>query len=212
MTTARTAASPLNILIVEDSLANIRAAKQMLAEHNLTIVSGFDDALTALKRNRYSRQEVEAPEKFDAVLTDCMYPKGGTACMGPDARVDCKAEAPYGPMIVLHAIEAGVRHIGLITQGNHHKDPFVFALDTLCGFKSEKVNVAITNEGNCLVYTESGDRVDPQSEDCKNWWKAAEEDRVMWVKDWKRLLDRTMGVSPSVKGERGEKTYPQANI
>jgi|GEM_PF-1376925 len=193
----------LNILIVEDKSENIAAAKRFLAGHDLTIVSGFDDALTALKRNGYHRRKVEAPDKFDAVLTDCMFPKGGTACMGPkgEAVVNCQGDMPYGPMIVLHAIEAGVPLVGLITQGNHHDDPFVFALDSLKGFKGQKTSVAITNSLNRLVYTESGEPVDTLSEDYKDHWKAQKQGRVCWVKDWGRLLERAMGTEAPPKND-----------
>lgn len=186
----------LNILVVEDKPANIAAAHRFLAEHNLTVVSGFDDALTALKRNGHKRREVEAPEKFDVVLTDCMFPKGGTACMGPkgEAVVNCQGEMPYGPMVLLHALEVGVQNIGMITQGNHHDDPFVFALDNLRGFRSEKVSVVITNSLDHLVYAATGEAVDPKSDDFANHWKRQEEGKVLWVKDWKRLLDRMVGV------------------
>jgi CheY-like chemotaxis protein len=193
----------LNILIVEDKPKNIAAAQRQLEGHNLVIVSGFDDALTALKRNGYARRTVESPDTFDAVLTDCMYPKGGTACMGPKgaAVVNCQGEMPYGPMIVLHAIECGIPFIGLITQGNHHDDPFVFALDRLTGFKGQNTAVAITNSLDCLVYTDSGERVDPNSPDYKDHWKAAEAGKVRWVKDWNRLLLRAMGTEPAPQGD-----------
>lgn len=130
----------LNILVVEDKPENIEAARQMLKEHNLTVLSGFDQARKAL-------HTVDGKVPFDVVLTDCMFPKGGMDCMGPrgQALVNCQGVMPYGPMVVFHAIESGVPCIGLITQGNHHDDPFVFALDGLRGFKSEKVSVVITN-------------------------------------------------------------------
>ncbi|HEY4511506.1 MAG TPA: hypothetical protein VJH55_01565 [Candidatus Paceibacterota bacterium] len=185
----------LNILVVEDKPENIAAAKKMLADHNLTVVSGFDDALTALKRNGYARRKVEAPEKFDVVLTDCLYPKGGTACMGPrgEAVVNCQGEMPYGPMVVFHAIEAGVPHIGLITQGNHHDDPFVFALDSLRGFKSEKVSVVVTNEcGECL-HKDTLEVVEYDHPNGEKFYALEKEGKLLRVKNWKELLDRTLG-------------------
>lgn len=193
----------LNILIVEDKPENIEAAKKLLAEHKLTIVNGFDDALTALKRNGYSDRKVEAPEKFDAVLTDCMFPKGGTSCMSPkgQAVVNCQGDMPYGPMVVLHAIEAGVPYVGLISQGNHHDDPFVFALDRLLGFRGQTTSVAITNNLSRLVYTESGEPVDPNSEEYARPWDLEKAGKVKWVKDWSRLLERAMGTENPPKND-----------
>ncbi|MDO8483243.1 MAG: response regulator [bacterium] len=191
----------LNILVVEDKPENIAAAKKMLADHNITIVSGFDDALTALKRNGYARKKVEAPEKFDVVLTDCMFPKGGTACMGPqgEAVVNCQGEMPYGPMVVFHAIETGVPNIGLTTQGNHHDDPFVFALDSLKGFKSDKVSVVVTNNCECCI-RKTGERAERGDITWDAWDALVKSGEVLIVKDWELLLDRTLGVAPSDEG------------
>jgi CheY-like chemotaxis protein len=128
-------AGKTRILVVEDDPANIASAKELLGAYDLTIVSGFDQALDALDRQ---------PE---VVLTDCMIPKGGYACMGPrgQALVNCQGVMPYGPIIVLHAIQKGVKKIGIITAGNHHDDPFVFAFDGLRGFAKGDVKVVCTN-------------------------------------------------------------------
>lgn len=134
----------LRILVVEDKPENIEAAKEMLKEHTLTIVSGFDQAMKALNPSGHYPQ-IEDPVLFDVVLTDLMFPKGGYNCMAYHSEEYLTQEMPYGPMVVFRAIEAGVKNIGLITQGNHHKDPFVFALDDLRGFKGKDVSVVITN-------------------------------------------------------------------
>lgn len=189
----------LNILIVEDKAENIAAARKMLSEHNLTVVSGFDDALTALGRNGYARHKVEAPEHFDVVLTDCMFPKGGTACMGPtgQAVVSCQGEMPYGPMVVLHAIEVGVPSIGLITKGNHHDDPFVFALDSLKGWKSDKVSVVITNRNlfGQTVHKETYEKVVWSPAEDSDYAKLEKAGMLVQVKDWRLLFERVTGLT-----------------
>lgn len=194
----------LNILIVEDKLENIAAAQVFLAGHDITVVSGFDQVMGALNRglngtsyNGEKRDQI----LFDVVLTDCMFPKGGMACMGPkgQATVNCQGEMPYGPMVVFHAIEAGVPNIGLITQGNHHDDPYVFAFDTLRGWKSEKTSVVITNNLDCLVYTKDGQPVDISSDDYKDHWRAQDEGRVRWVKDWAGLLNKVLGIEKEAR-------------
>ena len=195
----------LNVLIVEDKPENITAAKHLLAEHNLTVVSGFDDALTALKRNGYARHKVEAPEQFDVVLTDCMFPKGGTACMGPagEALAHIQGEMPYGPMVVLHAIEAGVPHIGLITQGNHHEDPFVFALDSLHGFKSAKVSVVVTNACSTTLHKDTLKEVTWDRPNGEKFYALEKEGKLLEVKNWKLLLDLALGTAPEEKRDLG---------
>jgi CheY-like chemotaxis protein len=189
----------LSILVIEDKPENIEAARLSLADHNVTIVSGFDKAMGALNRGLNGtgydcKKSGQVP--FDVVLTDCMFPKGGMACMGSkgQAVVNCQGEMPYGPMVVFHAIEAGVPNIGLITQGNHHDDPFVFAFDTLRGWKSGKVSVVITSNLDCLVYTKDGQLVDTASDVYANHSKEKEEGRVRWVKDWRCLLNTILGL------------------
>ena len=189
MTALNTMSNKLNILVVEDKPENIREAKLALAEHNLTIVSGFDQAITAL--NRPHMWSPGSKIKFDVVLTDCMFPKGGMACMGPEGKdiVNRQGEMPYGPMVVFHAIQSEVPNIGLITQGCHHKDPFVFAFDHLSGWKSDKVNVVITNRLCRFVHTENG-----QPFDGNDYYQALESGRAQTVKDWKALLKKVLGL------------------
>ena len=163
----------LKILVVEDKPENIGAAKEMLKEHTLTIVSGFDQAVTEIKRSSgFYRIGNENIESFDVVLTDLMFPKGGNACMARDDEKYLTEEMPYGSIVVFHAIEAGVKNIGLITQGNHHADPFVYALDNLRGFKSEKTSVVITNYCDAKGVTK--------------------------VKDWAKLLKMVLGTLDEV--------------
>ena len=50
-------------------------------------------------------------------------------------------------LLALHAIQRGIRKIGIITAGNHHNDPFVFAFDSLHGFTVGEVKMVCTN--NC---------------------------------------------------------------
>ena len=183
----------LNILIVEDKPLNIAAARIMLAGHNLTSVSGFDGVLTALSDDSRARNRIKAPDKFDVVLTDCMFPKGGYACMGAKGKalVNCQGEMPYGPMVVFHAIRMGVPSIGLITQGNHHDDPFVFAFDDLDGFKGEKFNVVITNSLEILVYRDTFQKP-PETMDWEERGKLRENNELVLVKDWGALLTETL--------------------
>ncbi|MES2059494.1 MAG: hypothetical protein V4438_00520 [Patescibacteria group bacterium] len=185
----------MNILIVEDKEENIAAAKRVLVGHNLTIVTGFDAALSALKRNHYEVLPVEAPEKFDVVLTDCMYSKGGTACMSAvgEEVVRRQGDMPYGPLVVFHAIEAGVKHIGLITQGSHHDDPFVFGLENLIGFKGQNVNVVITSRCDLCIYKDTFAPVNYHELGDKKFWELRKGDKLDWVKDWETLLNRALG-------------------
>ncbi|MFA5776933.1 MAG: hypothetical protein WC906_00600 [Parcubacteria group bacterium] len=211
----------MKILVVEDRRENIEAAKNQLGEHELTIISGYDQAheliqatvdldelgqfLAEILPNEWKAAEKveyedgggmwylsspegkttyywEAPKDvekayaaaekkathapFDVVLTDVMFAKGGDECMSASGRELARrqGEMPYGPIVALRALQAGVRKVGILTQGKHHDDPFVFAFDSLYGFQMGDVKVVCSN-------------------------RMQTEDRV---KDWKQLLARLM--------------------
>lgn len=140
------------ILVVEDNEAHIKAAHDQLGDtYDLTVVSGFDQALDQLGATGWA-----------AVLTDCMVPKGGDQMMSHEgaALAQRQGAMPYGPIIALHAIQRGIKRVGVLTAGNHHSDPFVFAFDGLRGFTTGDVKVVCSN----------------------NYMRGN-------VKDWKQLLD-----------------------
>ncbi|MBI4709304.1 MAG: hypothetical protein HY764_03835 [Candidatus Portnoybacteria bacterium] len=191
----------MKILVVEDKEKNIEAAKRALGGHELTIVTGYDQAHEVLipvvdpnefraafekatggwkiieedssipnhkiwylrnsegeemphfeapKEIRLALRKAEVESKhmpFDVVLTDVMLPKGGNQCMNAKGEelVSKQGEMPYGPIIVLRALQAGVKKVGIITQGNHHDDPFVFAFDRLFGFSAGDTKLVASN-------------------------------------------------------------------
>jgi CheY-like chemotaxis protein len=227
----KTQETTLRILVVEDNQANIEAAFAMLADHDLTVISNYDDAhlilspiidknlfrQMAAQENPDYQIEFEESEEFhqkktsikltgpngktewdqfiewdeghplhdfilrakecrrapfDVVLTDVMIPKGGYRCMSPEGKaiVDSQGEMPYGPIIALRALQAGVQKVGILTAGNHHNDPFVFTFDGLSGFSNGDVKVCCS-QGYDM----------PEAEyDGKQ------------VKNWKSLLERLM--------------------
>ena len=151
----------------------------------MTVVSGFDQAIELIERP-WNIEEENFQALFDVVLTDCMFPKGGDMCMGTgyEAKQEyLTKEMPYGPMVVFKAIQVGIKYIGLITMGNHHKDPFVFALDEVNGFKSKKLSVVITNY--CSV--------------------ASKTEPAIQVKNWKRLLELVLDTCEEINEYSGQK-------
>jgi hypothetical protein len=72
---------------------------------------------------------------------------------------------PYGPVVALHALAKGVKKVGILTSGNHHADPFVFAFDALPGFSAGDTKVVCSN--NMQGQLQAGGA---------------------WVKNWARLL------------------------
>lgn len=142
----------MKILLVEDTQRHIDAAKSQLSEHELTIVTGFDQAreelgLRCMDTPRHDNYGLEVLP-FDVLLTDVMLPKGGSECMGPEGQelAEQQGPMPYGPIIALHAIQRGIKRVGILTDGNHHSDPFIFAFDNLKGFQIADVRVVCSNE------------------------------------------------------------------
>lgn len=229
----------LRILVVEDNVDNIKAAKAMLAKHDITVVSGYDYARRILSggydsdvlqakleemgfpehRAAYSdkyginfwddesdrRKEWEAakekiqgeitPLPFDILLTDVMVPKGGHDMLSDKAikTLDVNEPMPYGAYIALYAIKRGLKMIGIITSGNHHEDPFVYALDGLNGFTAGDLKVVITNHGDTNVLT--SDYKTSAPDDWEKTQKMKASGKAVSVKDWAGLLNKLLGVA-----------------
>jgi hypothetical protein len=190
----------LKILVVEDNKDNIKAAEALLAGHETAIVSSYDQARSMLRIE--GLEDVHNPHSFDVLLTDVMLPKGGYAMMGDEGKrvVDSQGIMPYGAYILFFAIENGIKRTGLITAGDHHSDPFVYALDRLDGFGVGDNKIVITN--SCEVYVRTNDYSEIVYEFDKSGdenplsinevWKLEEEGKVVRVKNWKLLLEKLL--------------------
>lgn len=226
----------VRILVVEDNEDNIKAAKAMLVEYDVTVVSGYDHARRMLSgkydsdvleaklkgmglpehRAAYSdkhginfwddksdrRKEWEAAEEkiqgeitplpFDILLTDVMVPKGGHDMLSDKAIkiLNVQEPMPYGAYIALYAINRGLKLIGIITSGNHHEDPFVYALDGLDGFTAGDLKVVITNHGDTNVLT--SDYKTGAPDDWEKTQKMKARGKAVSVKDWAGLLNKLL--------------------
>ncbi len=224
----------LRILVVEDGDENIKAAKAMLSEHDVTVVSSYDLARRMIlgeydhnelceemgkrglpeHQNAYSkkyginywndesdrRKEWEkineeiiktlTPLPFEVLLTDVKIPKGGYDMLSDEAikTVDVQVPMPYGAYITFLAIEkGGIKLIGMITQGDHHEDPFVFALDGLKGFTTDKFKIIIAKYCMAEVLTS-----DYKTSAPGNWEKIVKmraNGQAISVKNWAKLLN-----------------------
>lgn len=165
-------APTLKILVVEDTPENIVAAMEQLADHELTVVTSFDEARDHFATDVFGDKIRE--EEFDVVLTDVMLPfANGRNCDAPNGFHKCIRPSlfqriegevgPYGPIIALHALQRGVKKVGILTSGNHHEDQYVFAFDSLHGFTAGDVKVSCS-QGYDLKTAK-----DPDGKDVKNW-------------------------------------------
>src|SRR3989344_5965196 len=111
---------PLMILVVEDEPLHQRAARYLLREHRVTVADSFVEA---------SHQKDKI---FDVVLTDFMLPYGKycntyeqlrrSGLSIDEAEEYCRKPQPFGYPIALIAAKRrpSVRHIGIVTDTNHH--------------------------------------------------------------------------------------------
>jgi len=104
------------ILVVEDTLKHQKSAKLLLAGHNLTVVTGFDDAMKIL-----------SDEKFEVVLSDLKLPMSPKTLSSEAFELGKLVD--YGLLISLEAARCGVKFIAVATDLNHHADCFAAAFD-----------------------------------------------------------------------------------
>jgi CheY-like chemotaxis protein len=107
----------LNILVIEDTLANQEAAKNQLSEHNLTLVSTFEATV-----------EMMETQHFDVVLTDVMLPGEAQGVAGSNPEVG--KDTPYG-LVIAHMASAKGIPVRMVTDLGHHSNPIAWSLDQL---------------------------------------------------------------------------------
>jgi len=114
----------LNLLLVEDTPFHIEAAKIQLEGHNLTVVSQYTDAIATLKK--------QAEHNFDMLLTDLFIPYSKTPeypIQHLGSAVSEKPEA-LGFQIALYGkVLAGIEHVAIMTDVNHHDGPVCATID-----------------------------------------------------------------------------------
>lgn len=142
----------LNILVIDDSVNHQQAARQVLgAEHNLTVVGSYDDALgpLAVKHDkekyeslcaRYKEQGVENYYKraraeselpyWDAVLCDLLMP-AGREVQGREGLKYVGQEMPVGWSLAITAALRGAKYVAVVTDMNHHDHPASAMLDSM---------------------------------------------------------------------------------
>jgi CheY-like chemotaxis protein len=104
------------ILVIEDTPKHQVSAKAGLAGHKLTVVTGYEEAM-----------EILGKEKFDVVLTDLQMPMSSRT-LGPDA-FKLGQLVPYGLLLRDEAAHQGAKYVAVVTDLNHHADWVSAAFD-----------------------------------------------------------------------------------
>ena len=133
----------MNILIIEDKEKHILSAEKFATEsgHSVTIATTYDEAEKALcGEDHFGRKDPVT--NFDVVLTDMFLPASRSGLADPSEFRG--TEQPYGLSFMLLAMRTGVKTIGLLTDGNHHANPMIWALDTLRGYDGKPFTIGDT--------------------------------------------------------------------
>jgi CheY-like chemotaxis protein len=104
------------ILVIDDTPQHQKSAEILLAEYDLTIARGYDEAMDYLKNNPY-----------DVVLTDMEMPASKHVMDQILGEL-----IPYGLLLYSEAARCGAKHVAVVTNLNHHTDPIANAFDTFC--------------------------------------------------------------------------------
>jgi CheY-like chemotaxis protein len=131
----------LKILVVEDTPANIDAAKEQLKAHDLEILTTYEDAATRLT------SEYQEKGAIDVLMTDLYVPfaqkDGGRQVWREDVT---KTKALGYPLILL-GVQQKIPKIGLLSDSNHHSSSEAAAADYFNGERPTPTTI-----GSSIVY------------------------------------------------------------
>ena len=108
--------SAYKILVVDDTLIHQVSAAKQITGCDLMIARGYDEAMTMLLEYQY-----------DIVLTDLEMPTSSKISEPVLGEL-----IPYGFLLYTEAAKRGAKHIAVVTDLNHHTDPFANAFDYFC--------------------------------------------------------------------------------
>lgn len=157
----------MRILVIDDREINREAALAQLADHEVTVVSSYDEALNlisgsvprddvlrALGRSRRGgnciddefrakEEELRPKFNFEIVLVDLMMPASDRT-LGQGCEHRRGDPMPYGfPLMIKIAMEypEKVNHIAIVSDVNHHNHAMSAALDPLGGYYDSRLKM-----------------------------------------------------------------------
>lgn len=111
------------VLVIDDTPANIQSAFETIPEsYDLVTATGYDEAMKIL-----------AEQPFDWVLTDLHMPMSSRTLS--DEAFKLGELIPYGLLLVVEFLRQGIHNVAVVTDLNHHQDPFSAAFDHFTGKK-----------------------------------------------------------------------------
>jgi CheY-like chemotaxis protein len=140
------------VLVIDDTLRHQESAMQTLSSCDLTVAEGYDEALRLLSSNQY-----------DVVLTDLEMPAGTEGAL---AQHTLGATYPLGLLIANEAARCGAKAVAVVTDLNHHADPFSAAFDHF-----SRQTFQINGAKVCYMHAPMM-KIDDNTEYAKNWKEA----------------------------------------
>jgi CheY-like chemotaxis protein len=141
----------VRVLVIDDTVMHQKSALSLLVDCDLTVAIDYDEAMGLLESNQY-----------DAVLTDMEMPSS--------TKLSCYQLGkmiPYGLLIATEAARVGAKHVAIVTNLNHHTDPFAAAFDHF-SHHDYIINGAVVKYMHAPMININGEYV-------KNWKSALQE-------------------------------------
>lgn len=108
----------MKILVIDDSKKHRAEAERLRATHEVTILSGYVEAIRLLKTE----------SGFDVVLADLLMPAEAQT-LGQKGLQYLGHEIPIGFALLFVAASTNVKHVAIATDTNHHDHPISAAVD-----------------------------------------------------------------------------------
>ena len=171
------------ILVVDDCQRHLDAAVQQLSGPDTEVIctTSYREALEMLQAQRrtrfnlvgYAPEQKQEDHQFDVDLCDLLMPAVRNG-LGRDGEKHVGLEAPYGMMVMYHAIQAGVRLVAVASAGSHHDHPATAIMDFLNGNGyprgSQTMADPISMDQSLVLVTNApGTRTAPDWEFKKDW-------------------------------------------
>lgn len=170
----------MKILVIDDNEIHRNSAKAQLCNHDLTVLSTYDEAESIVKN----------PHPFEAVFTDLLLPASSYM---QSSNKFVGQEMMVGLFLGLLAAKNGAKYVAVFTDKDHHHHPGAACFDAFnkkrCGFP-----VPFTVEGAKMILCNRWIRQFEKENLAKEAKWDEDEKKTVWAKDWSTLLDYITGV------------------
>jgi CheY-like chemotaxis protein len=174
----------MKILVLDDNAIHREAAIAQLAEHDLTVVSTYDEA----------QELILSEHEFDVLLADLLMPP---SLQAQGERHRWRDEMPVGIFIALLASIRGFKYVAVFSDSNHHQHPASACFDAFnegegwpTPFMVNGAKVVLSNTRNWINHFQPDNLANEM--DRKEWCK--EENLSVQAKNWAKLLKHLLEV------------------